>query len=74
MVGVTTDPRQQIALFILGALGLLGRSWIPQKFCKGAYSGWGFVHSQEAKRGGPVSEEPVSMFLKFLMVVLYLLF
>lgn len=46
MVVVTPDPRQEIALFILGALGLLGRSWIPQKSCKGEYSGRVFVDSQ----------------------------
>lgn len=46
MVVMTPETRLQIACFILGAFGLLLRSWIPQKFCKGKYSGEVFVQNQ----------------------------
>lgn len=45
-VVMTPDPRLQIACFVLGAFGLLLRSWIPQKFCKGEYSGEVFMQNQ----------------------------
>lgn len=45
LVVMTPDPRLQIALFVLGAFGLLLRSWIPQIFCKGKYSEECFVQN-----------------------------